>query len=157
MRVRDGYVAGEGAMLGKLAALVPVVDQRGTPEMAAGALSRYVAEAVWFPTALLPGEHISWKAIDDSAARVIFTDGAVTVSLDVHFGTRGEITHVSMMRHRDVQGTPVFTPWTGHFRNYARVNGMMIPTAGTAEWLLPGGPQAYWRGRTVEVRYESAR
>jgi hypothetical protein len=51
--VRDGYIGGEGVMLGKMAGLVSLVDQHGTPELAAGALVRYLAEAVWFPTALL--------------------------------------------------------------------------------------------------------
>ena len=51
--VRDGYIGGEGVMRGKMAGLVSLVDQHGTPELAAGALVRYLAEAVWFPTALL--------------------------------------------------------------------------------------------------------
>jgi hypothetical protein len=34
-----------------------------------GELSRYLAEAPWYPTALLPAAGIEWEPVDDSAAR----------------------------------------------------------------------------------------
>lgn len=154
-RVRDSYL-GEGTTYGKIAGLVPVVDQRGTPEMASGALVRYLAEAVWLPTALLPREGVRWEAIDDSTARASLTDGPTTVSLDVHFGERGEIVRVSTMRYRDVDGTAVLTPWVGYFRDTARIAGMMVPRAGEVEWVLPEGRLPYWRGRIVHSAYEFA-
>jgi hypothetical protein len=60
------------------------------------------------------------------------------------------------MRHRDVRGIGVLTPWTGRFGNYARRGGMMIPLSGEVEWLLPEGPTPYWRGRIVRAEYEPA-
>jgi hypothetical protein len=156
VRVRDSYLAGEGAMYARAAALVTVANQRGTPEIASGALMRYLAESVWLPTALLPTEGVSWEAIDDSTARATLADGSTTVSVDVHFGVAGEVVRVSAMRYRDVKGRPVLTPWEVQLRDYARVGGMMIPQAGEVAWLLPEGPQPYWRGRVVDARYELA-
>ena len=155
-RVRDSYVAGEGAMLARVAAVVPVVDLHGTPEMAAASLLRYLAEATWYPTALLPCEGVTWDAIDESTARATITDGPTTVSLDAHFGERGEIERISAMRHRDVKGTPVLTPWMGHSREYQRMNGMMIPMSGEVEWLMPERRLPYWRGRIVSAEYDLA-
>src|SRR5207249_11032068 len=66
VRVRDAYIRGAGSMQGRLAAVVTVVDQRDRPELNAGALQRYLAEAVWFPTALLPGQGVAWQAVDRS-------------------------------------------------------------------------------------------
>jgi uncharacterized protein DUF6920 len=152
VRVRDGYVAGEGTMVGKLGALVRVVDEHGTPAIAASALSRYLAEAVWIPTALLPTEGVSWAPIDDSTARASVTDGATTVSADFHFGPRGEIVGTSMMRHRDVNGRGVPTPFEGRYnRDYRRVSGMMIPPGAEVEWVLPEGRFTYWRGRVESL------
>lgn len=51
VNVRDSYLAGEGSMRGEILGLVPRVDAHGTPEMAAGALQRYLAEAPWCPPA----------------------------------------------------------------------------------------------------------
>jgi hypothetical protein len=151
--VRDGYVAAEGAMYGTLAGILPVVNQRGTPVMASGELLRYLAEAVLFPTALLPRDGISWTSLADNTARVTLADGATTVSCEVDFGERGEIERISAMRYRDVGGTFELTPWVGHWSDYRRVDGMMVPTSGAVEWVLPEGSFPYWRGRIVDVHY----
>ena len=153
VHVRDSYVDGEGAMRASVAAIVPMVDQRGTPEMAAASLQRFLAEAVWYPTALLSRKGLSWSAINDTSARVTLTDGPTTVSLDVTFGPRGEIETVSTLRYRDVNGAPVLTPWVGHHLDYTRIDGMMIPTSGEVAWVLAEGPTPYWRGRVVAARF----
>ena len=57
------------------------------------------------------------------------------------------------MRHRDVKGTPVLTPWIGHFGDYGSRDGMMIPLAAEDEWLVAGERLPYWRGRIVEASY----
>ena len=154
--VHDGYVAGEGAMHGALSALVPVLDERGTPIMASGELLRYLAEAVFLPTALLPRGGISWEPLGKNTARVILTDGETTVSCEVEFGERSEIVRISTMRHRDAGGTFGLTRWVGHFADYRRVEGMMIPMSGEVEWVLPNGPFPYWRGRIVDAQYDFA-
>ena len=154
--VRDSYVAGEGVMHGAIAGLATIVDQRGTPEMGSGALLRYLAEAAWFPTALLPSEGVRWEPVDDFTARATLGDSGVTVSMDAHFGRGGELERVSAVRYRDVKGTPVLTPWVGRFSSYARVEGMMVPTEGEVGWVLPDGWAPYWRGRTVKTEILAA-
>lgn len=158
VRVRDQYIAGEGAMLGKVAALVPVVNQRGTSEMAESALARYLGEALWFPAALLPAAGVVWTPIDDSTARATLTDGAITVSGDFRFASRGEIVDVRMTRYRDVNGRGVLTPFeavvTGEYR---RIAGTMVPSAAEVAWVLPEGRFAYWRGRPRTVEYDPPR
>lgn len=156
VHVRDGYIGGEGVMYGKLAALVLVVNQRGTPEMASGELLRYLAETVWLPTALLPSAGVSWSPVSDTVAIATLTDGRTTAALNVHFGGHGEIVRIEAMRYRDVDGAPVLTPWVGHFSDYQRANGMMIPMSGDVEWVLPQGPSPYWRGRIISADYEFA-
>ena len=160
VRVRDSYVRGEGAMLGALGGVLRVVDQRGTPEMAEASLQRFLAEAPWYPTALLPGDAgagVTWTPIDDSTARATLTDGGVTASLDFHFAAHREVVRTSALRYRDVNGTPVLTPWVGYLGEYARADGMMVPMAGEVEWVTPDGPLPYWRGRITRVTYEPAR
>jgi hypothetical protein len=154
--VRDSYVAGEGSTQGRMVGLLSVVDLHGTPEMARGSLQRYLAEAVWIPTALLPSSGVAWSPIDDRSARATIMDGAVTASFDFRFGEHGEITGGSTMRHREVDGRLVFTPWDAHFGDYARIDGMMIPRRGEVAWVLPVGRSPYWRGRIQRADYERA-
>ena len=157
VRVRDSYLAEEGVMLGAVGAVVPVVSQRGTPELAAGALARFLGEAVWLPTALLPREGLSWEAVDENTARATITDGEVSASADFHFSPSGQILSVSMTRHREVKGQSVATPFEARIAgDYRRAGSVMIPPSGEAAWLLPEGRFAYWRGRPVHVVYEPA-
>ncbi|MEW5930815.1 MAG: DUF6544 family protein [Gemmatimonadota bacterium] len=157
VRVRDGYVGGTGEMRARLAGLLPLVDRSGGPGLNAGALHRWLAEAVWLPTTLLPGRGVAWEAVDDSTARATLTDGGTRVSLDFTFSPEGEIVRAyTPARARDVDGTDVPTPWACRYRDYAWVDGVRIPMAGEVEWILPGGPLPYWRGRIVRVDYERA-
>jgi uncharacterized protein DUF6544 len=153
-RVRDSYVGGEGAIFGKVNALVTVVEQRGTPEMASGALLRYLAEAVWLPSALLPRCGVRWSAVDDSTARASITDHTTTVSMEVHFGARGEITRIAAERYRDDNGKAVLTPWIGTYHDYGRSSGMMVPMRSEVGWMLPDGWFPYWRGQMVAAVFE---
>lgn len=158
VRVRDAYVEGQGSMQGKILSLVPIVNQHGKAELNAGALQRYLAEAVWLPTALLPSEGITWSAIDNNSALATQTDSGTTVSLEFHFSNAGEITSVfTPGRYREVSGKYELTPWAGYFSNYEERDGMRIPAEGEVEWRMPGGRLPYWRGRIVEVAYDFAR
>jgi hypothetical protein len=113
VRVCDSFIRGMGAMQGRLASLIPVVNQSGTRELAAGALHRYLAEAVWLPTALLPSQGVDWEPIDDHSARATLTDHGISVSLDFDFAETGEIVRCyTSQRSRDVDGVAVLTPWT---------------------------------------------
>jgi hypothetical protein len=156
VRIRDAYLGGEGISAATIAGLIGLGSQRGTPEVASASLVRYLAEAVWLPTALLPSEGVGWTAVDERTARATLSDGVTTVSLDVHFDERGEIVRVATTRYRDVDGVPVLTPWEGHFRDYAPIEGMMIPRTAEVAWALPEGPLSVWRGRIVAAEYEFA-
>jgi hypothetical protein len=156
VRVRDSYVAGEGRMLGRLGGVVSVVNEGGTREMAASALARWLGEAAWFPTALLPGQGVTWASVDDSTARATVSDGATTVSADFHFAPSGELTSMTAMRYRDVNGTAVLTPFEGRYDRFVRRDGMMIPASAEVAWILPDGRFAYWRARPADVELELA-
>ena len=154
VRVRDSYVAGQGQMLGRVGGVVSVVNEGGTREMALGALVRWLGEAAWFPTALLPGEGVTWEAIDDYSARATVTDGATSVTADFHFAPTGEMTRMTALRYRDVNGTGVLTPFEGRYERFIREQGVMVPGAAEVAWLLPEGRFAYWRGHPSSISYE---
>jgi hypothetical protein len=157
VRVHDAYVAGAGMLHASLLGLVTLADLRGTPELAQGELMRFLAEAAWYPTALLPSQGVRWAPVSDSSARATLTDGATTVSLLFGFNAEGLIDTVRAdARARSVGGGIVYTPWLGRFWNHAQRGGMHIPLDGEVAWLLPEGPQPYWRGHTVTVAYETA-
>jgi len=155
VRVRDAYLEGKGAMEGMTFAVVPVLDQRDKAELNEGALQRYLAEAVWFPTALLPGSGVTWKAIDSNRALATLTDSGTTVSLEFRFNAQGEIAEIfTSGRYRETEGKYVLTPWVVKVWNYEERSGMRIPLDGEAAWQLPEGRQPYWKGKVVDVQYD---
>jgi len=155
--VHDAYVNGEGMLRAAVFGVFTVASMRGTPEMARGELMRFLAEATWYPTRLLPGHGMSWEAIDDSTALATLHDGDSSASLDFHFDERGLVDAVSARaRDRTVGNRLVPTPWRGRFWNYVLHNGVRIPLDGEVEWILPGGPLPYWRGHLRDVTYEYA-
>ena len=138
-----------------LLGLVTLADVRGTPEVSQGELMRFLAEAAWYPTALLPSQGVRWGAIDDTSASGTLTDGATTVSLVFRFNTEGLIDTIhAAARYRTVGADLVATPWSGRFWGYTVRNGMHIPLEGEVEWQPPEGSWPYWRGRVTEISYE---
>lgn len=155
VHVHDAYVAGEGILHAAVFGLASVVNLRGTRDMAEGELMRFLAEAAWYPTALLPGRGVQWEAMDDRSARATLQDGDVTVALTFHFGADDLIDAVrAVARGRTVDGVVVPTPWEGRFWNYAVRDGMRIPLDGEVAWVLPEGTKPYWGGHIVESSHE---
>ncbi len=157
VRVHDAYVAGEGILHPAILGLFTLVDLRGTGEVAEGELMRWFAEAVWYPTALLPSQGVRWQAVDDRSAVASFSDGAVHLRITFRFGADGmvEAAHVAA-RGRTVQGRVVPTPWEGVFTNVQLQEGMRVPMTGEVAWLTPEGRRPYWRGTITSLRYEFA-
>ena len=119
LRVRDSYVSDEGAGRVSLLSAFTVSDERGGTFLNSGELYRYLAEAVWYPTALVPREELRWKAIDANKAQAVLTHAGVTVSLDFVFNDTGEVTAVSTpSRYARVGKGYESRPWEGHFRRY---------------------------------------
>jgi len=163
VRVHDAYVAGEGILHPAVLGLFSLTDLRGSsPEsggVAHGELMRFVAEAAWYPTALLPSQGARWTAVDEHSAQVAFTDGAVGVSLLMRFDpSTGLIDSVRAEARGRIVGTDVvLTPWEGRWWDYAEHGGMKVPMSGEVAWLTPDERRAYWRGTVTSLAYEFVR
>lgn len=157
-RAHDAYVGGEGLLHAALFAMFPIVVQHGTPEAAQGELMRFLAEAAWFPTALLPSQGVRWEPLDERSARATLQDDSTTVSLAFRFGEDGLIESVrSEKRPRVVAGHNIPTPWLARWSDWETHDGIRIPVRGEVSWLLPEGPLPYWRGRITRIEYELMR
>ncbi|SHE30190.1 hypothetical protein SAMN02745148_00075 [Modicisalibacter ilicicola DSM 19980] len=157
VRVHDAYVAGQGILQGNLLGLFPVVSQRGKGAIAEGELMRFLAEAVWYPTALLPSQGVHWEEEGTRSAKATLTDGAISLTLSFDFNEEGVIDTVrAKARGRSVGEQSVPTPWQGRFWNYQRRKGMLVPLEGEVAWLSEEGARPYWRGRITKIDYEFA-
>ncbi|HRP25445.1 DUF6544 family protein [Thauera sp.] len=155
VHVHDAYVGGEGILEPALLGLFSLARLRDRGEMARGELMRFVAEAAWYPTALLPSQGLQWERIDANSARATLVDGAIRVCLSFHFGADGLLDRVrAESRGRMVGDQCIPTPWEGRMSNYQRRDGLLIPLDGEVAWLTPAGRLPYWRGTITELSYE---
>jgi hypothetical protein len=157
--VRDGFVAHQGAMRGALLGLIPVVNAQPSPDLASGALQRYLGECAWLPTALLPGQDVTWAALDDTRATASIVAGSTRVSLEFRFNA--DALPVSIFAPArmmdDGAGHMVPRPWEARILSFTQQDGMTIPARATAVWHLPAGDFEYWRGTPLDVKYEFVR
>ncbi|WP_340097681.1 DUF6920 family protein [Salinibaculum salinum] len=155
VRVVDRYQHGKGVLDARIRSTVPVAQAGPTPEMNEAELLRYLAEAVWYPTALLPSQGVEWEPVDETSARATIEDGGVTASAVFHVGPDDTVARVTAERYRQEDGQ--YAPWVGQFRNYERREGMLVPTEGEVAWETPDGEAPYWRATIDELSYTMAR
>jgi len=154
IQVGDRYCGGDGSARVSALGLIPLGGADANPELNRGELLRYLAEAVWYPTALLPSEGVEWSPVDESTAKATLEYGDTSATLTFHFTEDDEVSKVhAEQRPRRVDGGYEPTPWTGRWRDYETRNGMRVPTAGEVIWHLPDGEMEAWRGRLTEISY----
>ncbi len=155
VRISDSFLDGVGAGNLSLMSAISIASDKNRPELNSGALYRYLAEAVWHPTALLPQSGVKWEALDESRAVAHLTAGSVSVSLEFRFNNLGEVTGIyTPDRFGRFGGQYVQYPWEGFFTNYQVFDGIKIPTEGEVGWLLPEGRWPFWKGKIIEASFE---
>ena len=155
VHVHDSYIAGQGRLHAAMLGLFTVADVQGGGEIARGELMRYFAEAIWYPTALLPSQGVHWTAVDESSANATLVDGPINLTLKFRFDDAGFVTSV----HADARGAGVgkdmvMLPWACSASNYQLRDGMMVPTRAEAAWLRPEGRKPYFIGNLTSLAYE---
>jgi len=156
--VHDTYLLGEGDLQASILGLFAVAKMHNTPQLNQGELLRFLAEAVWYPTSLLPSQGVVWEAIDQHSSRATLTDGKTTASVVFQFDAEGLITSMRAEArcHSVVGDKLVFMPWVGNFREYSVRNGMRIPLESEVGWEHLEGLRLYFIGKTTKISYEFA-
>lgn len=155
MRVRDSLINGKGAGKVSLVSSFTIAEDGDHHKLNSAALHRFLAEAVWYPTALLPGEGVKWKALDRNRAIASLTDSGITVSLEFRFNEAGEVTGIyTPGRYGRFDGEYIKKPWEGRFSRYKEIQGMKIPMNGEVGWHLQDGFWLFWKGKIDEISYE---
>jgi hypothetical protein len=147
IRVLDSLVEGKGTGQVSLLSAFAVSAAADTPEINSGSLHRYLAEAVWYPLALLPSPQLKWTALDSTRALATVTNHGVTVSLEFRFSETGEVRSIyTPGRWGAFAEGYRQVPWEGHFRDYREREGFLVPSEGDVGWYVGNKWHAVWRG-----------
>jgi hypothetical protein len=149
----DTYREGKGHMLIKLLSLIPVVDARGD-EIDQGAMVRYLAEIIWFPSAAL-SDYIKWEQVDATAARATMTAGGTSATGTFHFSPRGDVLKFTAKRYYSRNDQTTLEDWiiTIDPDSYSSFSGVRIPTRSTVTWKLKDGDFTWLRLRITEIQH----
>ncbi len=154
INVFDSYVDSKGALKAKFLSLYTIVDEKDKKELNEGELQRYLAEALWYPTALLPSESLKWSAIDNNTALATLSDGETSTSLEFSFNDKGEITSIyTPKRYREKEGAYKHTPWLCDVSNYVEKEGYLIPQEGQVSWILDNNKFTDYKLKVKDVKY----
>jgi hypothetical protein len=146
---RDMYIADKGRLTVALLSLYNVVDAKGE-QYNQGELQRWLAESVWFPTNLLPGNNIQWAAIDGQSAALTFNYKSLSLHFTVRFNDTGEITEMETQRY---MGEDKLETWICKMYKYENKNGIIIPTEAEALWRLVKEDFSYAKFSVKRIEY----
>lgn len=144
--VIDAYVQGRGELGAWMWGVVPLGRVQGSDAIARGELMRWLAEAVLVPWALASCPGLRWTAVDPDRADALLVAGGVAVTLRFTFDPEGLVRSVQGNRPRQVGREFVDTPWIGHWSDWQRRGGVLVPTVGEVAWTIDDRPRPYWRG-----------
>ncbi|MBV1915922.1 MAG: hypothetical protein KUG72_11090 [Pseudomonadales bacterium] len=155
VRVRDSLIDGIGAGNIYLMSALSIGSDEDKPELNSAALYRYLAEAVWHPTALLPQSGVVWKSVDENKAIANLTKFNISISLEFTLNNHDEIIGIyTKDRYGKFGDKYIKYPWEGRFSDYKEFDGIKIPTRGKVGWHLPDGWWLFWKGQITEAKFE---
>ncbi len=145
---KDQYFKGKGSLEVRLFSLIRIIDERGG-EMNKSEMLRWLGEAPWYPTALLPSKVISWENDTKTSAKVIMKHQGLKAEGIFSFDKEGQPVRFSAKRNKDGR----LEDWTGHYHDYKKVDGMMIPFHVDVEWNLEEQDYTYADFTIQEIEY----
>jgi len=149
---KDEFIDGKGNFQIKLLSLFTVADTKGK-ESDESELLRWLAETPWFPTALLPSKYLHWESVNSSSAKAVVEYGKIKATVVFSFNEQGQIIKLNADRYRTVNNTFSKDKWVGYYRDYTKVNDVMIPKEIEAAWNFSSGEFSYAKFKITDIKY----
>ncbi|MDX1700735.1 MAG: DUF6544 family protein [Melioribacteraceae bacterium] len=155
MNVIDSYIRGKGNTLIKFNSSITIADSWGI-ELDKSGLFRYISEAVYFPTKLVPAENLIWNILDSNIAEIKFKDRDISVVAKIFFNSDYTIERIETFdKYRALDDGFQKSRYTVYFSQYKLVNNsFLVPTYMEVEWDLASGPFKYGKFNVLDIDYE---
>ena len=147
---RDFYIADRGGLIVTLLSMFNIVDGSGH-SFDQGELLRWLAEGVWFPTALLPSERLQWSVVDNSHSKLVFNYKGLSLDFLVTFNSDGEIVELKTQRYMEENRIET---WICRMDNYTWINNIKVPTECKASWQLAAKNYPYAKFKIKRIEYD---
>jgi len=151
----DRYLNGQGRMQIILLGLFTLGEAAPGFEMNQGAMHRFMAEMIWYPSVAL-NDYISWEAIDESSARATMTWKGVSADMVFNFNQEGDLVSNIAPRYREDKGKFVLTDWGGLAREYKEYDGIRIFSKSDVIWKYETGDFNWLQLEVVDIDFNKA-
>jgi hypothetical protein len=150
---RDNYQNGKGEMQIKLLNLISVVHATG-PEIDQGALIRYMAESVWFPSSAL-ANYFAWEQISNSQVKCTMNHRGVSSSGIFTFDSKGDVQSFEAMRFFQQKQTATLEKWHVDLEpsGLKDFEGIRIPAKATVTWKLKEGDFTWLKLEITQLEF----
>jgi len=135
---RDMLKDGEGALLIKAVALVPVAKGSNSDKINSATVIRYLSEICWFPAAAL-SNYIKWETVDSRSAKATMSYKGHTVSGIFTFNEAGDLISFMANRYYGSGEDATLEKWLITVTGYKEFSGIRIPYKNTVTWKLKTG------------------
>ncbi len=154
IEIVDSYLRRKGNTLIKINSSVTIGDSWGI-EIDKSNLFKYLSEAVYFPTSLLPSKNLKWNILDSNIAEIKFTDDKTSVVAKLFFNNDGTISNIETLdKFRPMNDNYKESLFTIYFSNYKKYNSFLIPTYCEVEWDLENGKFKFGKFKIDNIKYE---
>ncbi len=153
VQVLHDYAGVQATFQVRVASLVNVVDESGEAFSKVETVT-VLNDLCFFAPGALVDARLAWTPVDDRTAQVTFRNGPHQVSATLHFNEREELVDfTSDDRPQKIDG--VYKPyrWSTPIEGYQQLDGMRLPTRGSAIYAYPEGPFTYGKFRLKSVAY----
>ena len=151
---RDKFVDGKGEMLIKIFSLLNIVNEKGE-KMDEGALQRFLAEIVWFPSAAL-SQYITWESIDSLSAKATLNYKGTSGSGTFYFNEQGDFVKFSTLRYKDNEADAQRYEWIVTVKEHSMMSGIKTPMKIEVTWILENGNWTWLDLEITDIRYNAS-
>ena len=148
---RDLFLNGKGDMKINILSLLPVVDVSGY-KIDEGSMQRYLAECVWYPSALL-SDSIQWRLINNNSAEATMHYKGTNASVTFHFTPDGDLQKVSAMRFQGDDEAGEKKEWTIDILQTNVFNGLTLPSKVEVTWKSNGESWTWLKLNVTSIDY----
>jgi hypothetical protein len=147
----DQYRNGKGSMLIKALNVLTLAKDDGE-QIDQGAMMRFLAEIMWFPTAAL-NSYIRWEYINDRQARAVMQYENVTASGVFSFNDEGDVTGFEGKRYANFNHVYSLELWCITVTGYREFHGIRIANKSQVTWKLKEGDFTWLHVEVTDIDY----
>lgn len=147
---RDEYLEGAGSIRMKMLAWVPVAEESGS-DLAAAGLMRFLNETMWFPAALL-APAVTLVPMDDQSFVARLSDRGMLAEGRFFIDAEGRLVNFEATRFDTA--TRRLETWQTPVGSYRTLDGLNLPSSGTAVWKRADGDFTYIELELTGLRHE---